>query len=793
MRTTIPVPVALLCFACAQHSAGPAQQPAAPPPSPVAAAAPALSSTPAGKQAAPEPQKFGPEVALVSVKNPLAEPRTQVTVSIPADTLRKLWLDPGKTVLVDSAGQPVLSQLVDFSGDELPDELVFQTDFKANESKTFSLRIGERKPFSREQYRVYGRFVRERHDDFAWENDRVARRAYGPDLETYPREPLTSSGIDVWVKSAPKLVINDWYMLDRYHDDSGEGGDFYTVGKSRGCGGLGVWEGGKLHVSKNFQRSRVLANGPIRLVFELSYAPWDADGTKVEETRRIVLDAGSSFERVESELKASGKAQPWSVGVGIAKHSGSSAEFEKQQSVLRSWEPFKDNHGNLGCALVLPPGSSAEYQALDNDYVMITPPPKSGPLVYYSGMAWDKRGEVPDMATWGKTVQTFARGLAAPVELNVTAAAGAKPWAARTCDSVMERSPEGLNQKWEYDSGLVLMACYEVYSETKNQKYFDYVKRSIDSLIGSDGTIKGYKLEDYNIDQVNEGKVVFDLWRESKSDADKARYKKALDTLRSQMKTHPRTKEGGFWHKKIYENQMWLDGLYMASPFLAEYAVTFNEPALLDDVARQITLIEKHTRDPKTGLLYHGWDESKQQKWANAKTGTSPNFWGRSVGWYAMAIVDTLEFMPKNHPQRAAILGVLDRLAAAISGAQDPMKGVWWQVLDAPKKSKNYLEASASSMFVYALAKAARNGWIDAKKYAPVATRGYRGILSEFVEVSDKGTLDLKNVCKVAGLGGNPYRDGTYEYYTTTEVVKNDPKGIGAFILASTELNKTGN
>ncbi|HEV8247918.1 MAG TPA: glycoside hydrolase family 88 protein, partial [Polyangiaceae bacterium] len=177
----------------------------------------------------------------------------------------------------------------------------------------------------------------------------------------------------------------------------------------------------------------------------------------------------------------------------------------------------------------------------------------------------------------------------------------------------------------------------------------------------------------------------------------------------------------------------------------------------------------------------------------NRATGTSPNFWGRSVGWYSMALVDVLEFLPKNHPKRAALLAVLERLAAAIAAAQDPMKSVWWQVLDAPKRPKNYLEASASSMFVYALAKGVKNGWLDRAKYGPVATRGYRGIVSEFVEVDAKGRLDLKKVCKVAGLGGNPYRDGSYDYYTSTEVVSNDPKGVGAFILASVEMNQLGN
>jgi unsaturated rhamnogalacturonyl hydrolase len=267
---------------------------------------------------------------------------------------------------------------------------------------------------------------------------------------------------------------------------------------------------------------------------------------------------------------------------------------------------------------------------------------------------------------------------------------------------------------------------------------------------------------------------------------DKQRYTKALGSLRAQMQTHPRTSDGAFWHKKVYPNQMWLDGVFMTSPFLAEYAATFNEPALFNDVTKQILLAEKHMRDAKTGLLYHGWDERKEQRWANPKTGTSPEFWGRAVGWYAMGIVDTLTWLPKNHPQRAAVIAVLGRLAAAVAAVQDPPTGVWWQVLDAGTRAKNYREASASAMFVYALSKGVHNGWLDKARYEAVAARGYQGILKQFV-AEESGQVSLKSICKVAGLGGNPYRDGTYDYYTSTQVVTNDPKGVGAFILASTE------
>ena len=350
----------------------------------------------------------------------------------------------------------------------------------------------------------------------------------------------------------------------------------------------------------------------------------------------------------------------------------------------------------------------------------------------------------------------------------------------------MARAPTVLTDSWHYDTGLVLRGIERFALKTKNPAALAYLKRTIDGLVDASGTIKGYRLDEYNIDQINMGRVLFRLWGEAPP-ADKERYRKAIETLRSQMRSHPRTSDGAFWHKKIYPWQMWLDGVYMASPFLAEYAATFHEPGLFDDVAKQIVLAEEHMRDAKTGLLYHGWDEQKKERWADPKTGRSSQFWGRAMGWYAMAVVDVLEWLPQAHPQRKAVLAILQRLAAAIARVQDRATGVWWQVLDQPGRPGNYREASASSMFVYALAKAVRNGWLDRSVYGPVAARGYQGLLQQFVEPDGNGHVNLKNVCQVAGLGGNPYRDGSYAYYTGTAVVHNDAKGVGAFILAAVE------
>jgi unsaturated rhamnogalacturonyl hydrolase len=233
---------------------------------------------------------------------------------------------------------------------------------------------------------------------------------------------------------------------------------------------------------------------------------------------------------------------------------------------------------------------------------------------------------------------------------------------------------------------------------------------------------------------------------------------------------------------------MWLDGLYMAEPFYAEYAALFHEDNAFKDITRQFVLKEQHARDANTGLLYHGWDESRQQRWANKTTGRSPNFWGRAMGWYSMALVDALEFYPENHPGRDSLLQILKRTAAAVQKYQDPVSGCWYQVLDKPKGKGNYLEASASSMFVYALAKGVRLGYLPAT-YQPVAEKGFKGISKQFVKPAPEGGVNLEGTVSVAGLGGDPYRDGSYEYYLSEKVVENDPKGVGAYMMAANELD----
>ena len=365
----------------------------------------------------------------------------------------------------------------------------------------------------------------------------------------------------------------------------------------------------------------------------------------------------------------------------------------------------------------------------------------------------------------------------------LSAAAQTKPISEQVAHTAMTALWHDYPAKWTYDHGLVLKGIEQVWRNTNDKQYLDFIQRQMDHFIADDGSIRTYSRDDYNIDNILPGRNLLFLYKVTGQE----KYRKAAALLREQLKTHPRTSEGGFWHKKIYPSQMWLDGLFMGEPFYAEYAATFHEDDAFDDIAKQFILMERHARDDKTGLLYHGWDESRKQRWANRETGRSPNFWGRAMGWYAMALVDTLDNFPRNHPQRAELVAILNRLARAVAKYQEPRSGLWYQVLDKGGEKGNYLESSAACMFVYALAKGVRQGYLPAAS-RQVAEKGYRGLLKEFVKTDPSGQVNLEGTVSVAGLGGNPYRDGSYEYYLSERVVTNDPKGIGALLLATTEL-----
>ena len=366
------------------------------------------------------------------------------------------------------------------------------------------------------------------------------------------------------------------------------------------------------------------------------------------------------------------------------------------------------------------------------------------------------------------------------------------PWSERVALTTIKENPQSYmvdfqeKPKWNYTGGLVMLAMQETWKRTGKEEYYAYAKSYADSLIDEEGNIHGgYSIYDFNIDHITPGRILFPILERT---GDK-RYEKALGTLRQQLAWQPRTTDGGFWHKLRYPWQMWLDGLYMGAPFYADYARRYGQPEAYDDIARQLILMETHSRDSKTGLLYHGWDESKIQLWANQESGHSPHFWGRAMGWYSMALVDVLDFFPQDHPQRQAIIDILNRLAAAVTPYQDSDTGLWYQIVDQGTREGNYLEATVSSMFAYSLIKGVKKGYID-PKYRDVATKAYQGIIDHLIKIGPNGEVIIQKCCSVAGLGGDPYRDGSYKYYVSEPVRDNDPKAVGPFILASLELEE---
>jgi unsaturated rhamnogalacturonyl hydrolase len=357
----------------------------------------------------------------------------------------------------------------------------------------------------------------------------------------------------------------------------------------------------------------------------------------------------------------------------------------------------------------------------------------------------------------------------AMITTSLNAAPTDTSWAVRMTASMLPNYPPK-KWKWHYEDGLFVKALSGIGAATGDESFERFAQDWADHFVTPQGDILTYQASELNLDLVNPGKLLFPLYRRTADE----RYAKAIQLLRSQLQQQPRT-------------QMWLDGLYMASPFYAEYALTFHEEELLTDVTHQFKLIEEHTRDPHTGLLYHGWDESKTQRWANPDTGCSPHFWGRALGWYMMALVDTLDLLPESHADQPALVQILTRLASALLQVQDPATGLWYQVVDLPQRPGNYLETSVSAMLAYAFAKGVRQGYLPVV-YQLAAQRAFRGLLEHKVKVDAHGVLTLEGICSVGGLGGIPYRDGSFEYYIGEPVVANDFKGVGSFILAALEL-----
>ena len=348
----------------------------------------------------------------------------------------------------------------------------------------------------------------------------------------------------------------------------------------------------------------------------------------------------------------------------------------------------------------------------------------------------------------------------------------------------IEKAREGKAAGWNYIDGCMILALLEIYNATGEKKYYEFADAFIDHRVQEDGTITKYSVEEYNIDNVNAGKTLFALYALN----GKEKYRKAIDLIYSQVETQPRTEEGNFWHKKIYPNQVWLDGTYMAQPFYMEYETRCNGMHGCIDSYKQFMNIQKHMKDAKTGLYYHGYDESREMYWANPETGCSANFWLRAMGWFLVAMVDTLERMDNQlYYEYRAIMAMLKDAVDAMIAFQDAESGMFWQVVDKAGVEGNYLETSGSALFAYAVLKGVRLGYLP-KRYTAYGEKAFYGTCDRHLGVGADGALQLGGICLVAGLGGATRRDGSLAYYFSEPIVENDAKGVGPLLLAYTEI-----
>jgi len=363
--------------------------------------------------------KSGGTVRITAV-NKLQIDRPGQTIEISAKDLAALGeKDLAKIHVKDETGKEMLCQSVDTDGDYFPDQLIFQADFAAGQTRTFTATAGDKRVYTKEQFRAYGRFVRERCDDFCWENDRIALRIYGKTLETCVLYPLASSTVDIWSKRTTRMVINDWYMVDNYHGDTGEGGDFYSAGLSRGCGGNGLWAADKLWVSRNFISSRPLANGPIRILFELTYEPFEVNGVMVSEVKRISLDAGHNLTHYQSIYKPE-KQMELITSAGLKKVEGERFDVDEKRGWLTKWEPMEMNAGEQGLAAIVDPDLLEKQTEDQLNLLMLARVPADNTASYWAGFCWDRSGQFADYEVWKTYIDQFAQGLLSPIEVSVS-------------------------------------------------------------------------------------------------------------------------------------------------------------------------------------------------------------------------------------------------------------------------------------------------------------------------------------------------------------------------------------
>lgn len=779
------------------------------------------------------------EVATIEVSNPDRVARADESVHLNLIDLGLSLGDPAaESILAFEGDRPVPAQTWDRSGDGLADTVSLKLDFEEAETQTLRLRIDESvaqaNAFPQRTYaeishkfggewkdREYigGEFANVQHliappehtdhsyyiryEGPGWESEDVGYRFY---LDW-------RNGFDIFGKKSKALVLKDVGQdgFDSYHEDAPWGMDILKVGDSLGSGGYGIWVDGKAErISKTEGlECEILENGRVLSQFEATYHGWQATGQKqMDLAANFSIEAGSRLTWVR--LRSGEPSVPFCAGLvkadDVDVFIGDTEITGEAYTYIATWGKQALDGTDMGMAIILKKLFLDGFTEDELNHIARFKKKYKGVDYAFSAVWSQEEGGFQSKEAFKAYLDETVHRLTIAPRVAISSALEAKQksdeldsetalyWTKRMADSILERRSDTLSfgsfnpesgglGNWTYTTGLISKAVYDLAEPTGTPAYAEWAEGVISSFIEEDGTIKTYRISDYNIDKINSGKMLLQLHAQTGEE----RYRKAADVLRKQLEEHPRTKNGAFWHKKRYPWQVWLDGVYMGIPFLVGYEEAYGDREHLDEAINEFLVCEKELRDPETGLYWHAWDEARQQDWADPETGRSKYFWGRGLGWYSMAIVDTLDYA-KDHPKASReLMRILVDLAAALEKAQDPQTGVWYQILDMPNEPGNYPESSASCMFVYMLAKGVNEGWLD-ERYREVAKRGFEGVVTHFVRPHADGTCSLDHICRVAGLGFG--RDGSYHYYMSEPVAANDPKGIGPFLMAGFQISK---
>lgn len=746
------------------------------------------------------------------------------------------------SVLANNSAQP--SQAVDSDGDGTLDGLLLVTDFAPAEIKSFTISsdsaiakpalkkltqaevsIKEGGEWKGKEY-VGGTFKNVQSvtpppqytDHSFWiryegpgiESDKVAYRVY---LDW-------RNGFDIFGKKTKDVVLQNVGLdgYDSYHLNSDWGVDVLKVGKSLGMGGFGFWNGKSVDlVSQVDTRDAIITNnGDLYSGFKINYNGWQIDNKKVDLGAHFSMNAGSRLVNVKLKLSE----QLPNLAIGLVKHPGTTL-LEGNQNVsgyawtyVASWgkQSLSGENDHLGMAVIFRRDDRSKQITDENSYVSVMKD-KGGELEYYFLAAWEHeldgiKTEADFKAYLDREVERLTKAprvrfestLSADAKKNPLDADAALAWSKGLADSELARKTlkyhyKGWDEyrkrpgKFEYDVvGMQIYALQELDTISPNPAYRSALETVTGSYIREDGHIETFEPDLFSIDLTKPGQMVILLEQRTKE----AKYRKAVDYLRERLKVHPRTSGGAFWHRATYPDQLWLDGVYMGIPFLAEYAAKYEtgeqQHASFKEAVHEFVIAREQLRNPDTGLYYHAWDESKKAEWADKEHGRASQYWARGMGWYAMALVDVLDFIPESEPElRKTLIDISVEFAADMLRYQDAETGTWWQIMDKPGAIANYRESTASAMFTYFYIKAVNKGYIP-ESYRDVAIKSYQGMINEFVTVHADGKISMTDQCLVAGLGFG--RDGSYDYYLTERIVANDAKGNTPFILAGVEMYK---